>query len=211
MARIVDKPAKKLEILKAAMGVFAQVGVVNTRMAQIAEAAGVGKGTIYEYFRSKEDIFAEAYRLVFEGTEEKVSAILQSDLAPEEKLRQLMTTTAEDFLGEGGEFARIIMDFWSEGIRNKDERITEIIDLKRIYAEYRLMIAGILEDGVRDGVFRVENVSMSASVLIGAMDGVILQWILDPTVFDPENAVGVLLDCYLNGIRKPDARIERAD
>lgn len=203
MTRTVDKQAKKLEILKAAMGVFAKIGVANTKMIDIAVAAGVGKGTIYEYFRSKEDIFSEAYRLVYEATEAKARAVLEADLDPEAKLRRLMTTTVEGLLGEGGEFAKIIMDFWSEGIRTKNARVAEIIDLKHIYADYRLMIAGILAEGVRNGVFRLDNPSMTASVLIGAMDGIVLQWILDPKVLDPEEAVGVLLESYLNGIRTP--------
>ena len=201
LARIVDKQAKKLEILKAAIEVFAKIGVTNTKMADIAESAGIGKGTIYEYFRSKEDIFAEAYRLVYEESEAKVRLVIESDLDPEAKLRELMTVTTRAFLGENGEFARIIMDFWSEGVRNRNDRTAEIIDLKQTYADYRVMIASILEEGVHNGVFRVANPAMTASVLIGAMDGVILQWILDPKVFDPEVAVGVLLDSYLSGIK----------
>ena len=74
--KYVDKEEKKRDLLKAAMRVFAQRGVVNTKMADIALAAGIGKGTIYEYFRSKEDIFAEAYHLVFQGIEEKIGAVL---------------------------------------------------------------------------------------------------------------------------------------
>lgn len=201
LARTVDKQAKKLEILRAAMGVFARIGVTNTKMTDIAGAAGIGKGTIYEYFRSKEDIFAEAYRLVYEESEVKVRLVLESDLDPEAKLRELMTVTARAFLGEGGDFARIIMDFWSEGVRNRNDRAAEIINLKQTYADYRVMLASILEEGVRDGVFRVTDTSMTASVLIGAMDGVILQWILDPEVFEPEAAVGILLESYLNGIK----------
>ena len=201
MTRIVDKQAKKLEILRAAIGAFAKIGVANTKMVDIAVAAKIGKGTIYEYFRNKEDIFAEAYSLVYGETEAKVRAVLEGNLDPESKLRRLMTTTVDGLLGEGGEFAKIIMDFWSEGIRNKSARVTEIIDLKQVYTDYRLMISGILEEGVRNGVFRVENSSLTASVLIGAMDGIVLQWILDPKVLDPREAVGVLLESYLSGIR----------
>lgn len=201
-AKIVDKQAKRLEILRAAMRVFAQRGVVNTKMSDVAEAAGIGKGTIYEYFRSKEDIFADAYKSMFEGTEERVAAIVKSELDPEEKLRQLMAATVEGFLGDGGEFAGIMMSFWSEGIRNQDERIINIIDLKQIYSDYRQMIAAILGEGVQCGVFDVEDSFLTASVLIGAMDGILLQWILDRNVFSPETAVDTLLESYLNGIKK---------
>ncbi len=173
--KIVDKQAKKYEILTAAMRVFAQKGVVKTKMSDIAEAAGIGKGTIYEYFRSKEDIFAETYRQVFEGTEQEVMAVISADLDPETKLRKLMTTTVEGFLGDGGEFAGIMMAFWSEAVRNKDDRIIDIINLQQVYADYRQMISAILEEGVRAGAFQVSDTFMTASVLIGAMDGILLQ------------------------------------
>lgn len=199
---VVDKEAKKREILRAAMKVFAQNGVVNTKMTDIAIAAGIGKGTIYEYFRSKEDIFAEAYTRVFQGTEEQIGCVLESRIGPEEKLKRLMTITIEGFFGDGGEFAGIMMAFWSEGIRNKDERIIEIINLQEVYSQYRGMISGILEEGIRKRVFRKVDTFLTASVLIGAMDGILLQCILDPKIFSPERAVEALLDSYLNGIKK---------
>ncbi len=200
--KIVDKEAKKQEILKAAMRVFAQNGVVKTKMADIADAAGIGKGTIYEYFRSKEDIFAEAYTHIFQGTEEKIGAVLQSNQAPEEKLKALMTVTVESFFSDGGEFAGIMMSFWSEGIRNKNERIIEIINLEEIYSEYRGMISEILQEGMEKGIFRKMDTFMTASVLIGAMDGILLQCILDRDIFQPGQAAEVLIDSYLNGIKK---------
>ncbi len=55
-ARIVDKILKKQDILSAALKVFGRQGFANTKMIDIALEAGIGKGTIYEYFRSKDEI-----------------------------------------------------------------------------------------------------------------------------------------------------------
>ncbi len=200
--KIVDKLEKKQEILKAAMKMFAQNGVIKTKMTDIATAAGIGKGTIYEYFRSKEDIFAEAYSHIFMDTENRIAEILESPLPPEEKLRMFMKVTIAEFLeGDGGEFAGIMMSFWSEGVRNKNERIMEIIDLKKIYSEFRLMISGILDEGIKNGHFRMMNTHLTASVIIGAMDGILLQFIMDRNVFSPGKAIEALLDGFLNGIK----------
>ena len=199
--KIVDKLEKKQEILKAAMRIFAQNGVGKTKMADIAKAAGIGKGTIYEYFRSKEDIFAETYSHIFMDTEARIVEILESPIEPEEKLRGLMRVSIEEFLvGDGGEFAGIMMSFWSEGIRNNNERIMEIIDLKKIYSEFRAMISGILEEGINTGQFRKIDTHLTASVIIGAMDGILLQYVMDKNVFLPGNAIETLLDSFLNGI-----------
>ncbi len=199
--KIVDREEKKGEILKAAMKVFAQRGVVKTKMVDIATASGIGKGTIYEYFRSKEDIFAEAFQLIFQGTEEKLGEILQEDLEPEEKLKLILTVSLEEFLGDNGEFAGIMMAFWSEGVRNKDERINEIIDLKEIYAQYRALIAEILEEGIGKGQFRKVDPFLYSSALIGAMDGILLQCIITPGIFSPDDGIHALLDSFLNGIK----------
>ena len=56
MPKIVDKEAKKLDIVHAALKEFARRGVANTKMADIATAAGIGKGTIYEYFKDKNEM-----------------------------------------------------------------------------------------------------------------------------------------------------------
>jgi AcrR family transcriptional regulator len=199
--KIVDKSTKKIEILRAAMRLFAENGVVNTKMSHIAEAAGIGKGTIYEYFRSKEDIFAEAYELVFKGVAEKTAQVLASGMEPPRKLEMLVRASVEGFLGDGGEFAGIMMAFWSEGVRKNDERIIKIINLREIYAEYRSMISAILKEGVEKGQFRPMDTFVTASLLIGSMDGILLQCIMDPKIFPPEKAVDVLLDSFMNGIK----------
>lgn len=200
--KIIDKEEKKQQILEAAIRVFAQNGVMQTKMTDIAEAAGIGKGTIYEYFRSKEDIFAEAYNHIFLNTEHRIAKVLESPIQPEEKLRNFMSVTMEELLvKDGGEFAGIMMSFWSEGVRKKNERIMEIIDLKKIYSDFRIMIAGILEEGINKGQFREMDTHITASVIIGAMDGILLQYIMDRNLFSPEEAIAALLDSLLRGIK----------
>ena len=59
---IVDKELKKQDILVAALKVFARQGIAKTKMIDIAIEAGIGKGTIYEYFRSKEEVIRESFQ-----------------------------------------------------------------------------------------------------------------------------------------------------
>ena len=64
MARIVNKKEKREKILEAAISVFAKKGTAKTKTADIAEAAQIGKGTIYEYFQSKDEIIMAAFYYV---------------------------------------------------------------------------------------------------------------------------------------------------
>jgi len=202
MPKIVDKEAKKRDIMHAAMEVFARKGVTKTKMIDIAEKAGIGKGTIYEYYRSKEEIFGDAFMMTYSQTEESIRDITQSSDDPETKLRRVMESTVDAFFHGDGDFVGIMMDFWSEGIRNKDERIMQIIDLNKIYQNYRVVISEILQQGIAGGIFREMNTQLTASVIIAALDGLLLQWILDRNLFDPREATEVLVNTYLNGIKK---------
>jgi AcrR family transcriptional regulator len=202
MPKIVDKEAKKKDIMHAAMEVFSQKGVSKTKMIDIAEKAGIGKGTIYEYYRSKEEIFGDAFMTIYSQTEDLIREVTINQDDPEKKLRRIMELTVDTFFHGGGDFVGIMMDFWSEGIRNKDERILEIFDLNLIYQNYRMGISDILQEGIASGVFREMDTRLTASVIIAALDGLLLQWILDRNIFDPRNATDVLVETYLNGIKK---------
>ena len=201
MPKVVDKQAKKMEILHAAMKVFARKGVVKTVMTDIAEEAAIGKGTIYEYFRSKEEIFCEAFNFFFTSMTESISDALKNEAHPIKQLEVLVKKSL-DVIGHGEEdFAEIMMDFWAEGVRNKDEELLKKINLNRVYQEYRTLLKGILESGINKGIFRPMDVTAAASVFIGAFDGIMLQWILERKAIQLDKVSAVLLDSFIEGIR----------
>ncbi len=202
MPKVIDKEAKKKEIIFAALSVFASKGVVKTKMIDIAEAAGIGKGTIYEYFRSKEEIFAAGFVLFFEDMEKMIEKALEGTDDPEQQLQLLMDTSLDSLNQYGPDFAAIMMDFWAEGIRNKDEEFLTAINMPRIYEEYRRLVRGILENGIKKGVFKSCNTLQTSAALIGAFDGIMLQWIMDRDMIDIEAAYASLLEHFLNGIKK---------
>jgi AcrR family transcriptional regulator len=202
MPKIVDKEAKKLEILHAAMHVFAKQGVEKAKMIDIAKTAGVGKGTIYEYFRSKEDIFTNAYKYFIRTMESMVQDALSKEEDPLKQLELIMTISLDVFMHIGEEFADIMMDFWAEGIRNKDREFLDNINLKGLYSNYRRMIQQILKVGIERGVFKPMDTKTTASVLIAAFDGVMLQWIMDRKAIDLRKIPAVLLDGFVEGIKK---------
>lgn len=201
MPKIVDKEEKKLVILHAAMLVFARNGIVNTKMIDIANEAGVGKGTIYEYFRSKEDIFMTAFQYVFNTAKQNINHALEATSDPVKKLESLLEITFNSFMGDGGDFAAILMDFWAEGVRNKDSKVLEIVDLKKVYSEYRILISAILNEGIEKGIFRELDVDLISSAFLGTLDGLALQWILDRDAIDINKATSVMLESFLYGIK----------
>lgn len=200
--KIVDKEQKKIEIISAAMKVFAQNGVAKSKMIDIAREAKIGKGTIYEYFRSKDEIFLEAFRLMMTNAEAKILPLLHSNIDPFIKLKNFFDIFIDIYLDEHLEFAGIMMEFWAEGIRQSNQDLLEKIDLNEIYKEYRAMIQEILNDGVQRGHFRKIDTFGVASSIVGVMDGLFLQWIMDRSVFDLKTTMYQVIDVLLNGIKK---------
>ena len=171
-------------------------------MIDIAIAGGVGKGTIYEYFRSKEEIFATAFSYFFENMSATINHALENEHDPLRQLELLVEKSFDAILHGDDDFAEIMMDFWAEGVRNKNEDVLQSINLKAIYTEYRSMVRKILENGIQTGVFRLLDVHAAASVFIGLFDGILLQWILDRKEINLQKIKAVLLDSFINGIKK---------
>ena len=118
--------------------------------------------------------------------QDQLETAISSTSDPVEKLRLLITMSFKSFLQHGSDLAMIMMDFWAEGIRNKDEKILDAVDLRKIYYEFRVIITAIIDNGIKKGVFRKVDSHHVASVLIGALDGIMLQWIMDHEVIDIE-------------------------
>ncbi len=200
MPKIVDKEAKKMEIIHCAMRVFAQKGFAKTKMADVAEAAKIGKGTIYEYFRSKDEIFNFVFEHFMDSMETTIAKAIFKLTDPVEKIEKIFSAWAEIVASHQLEFIEIMLDFWAEAIRKKDSAELEIIRLDKVYDDFRKMIQSILDEGVRMGKFKKIDTFYTASLLIGALDGIMLQWILEKDVFDIGQAIEHSIQVFLTGI-----------
>lgn len=200
MPKIVDKKEKREKILESAIFVFAKKGTANTKMADIAHAAKIGKGTIYEYFKSKDEIFIAAFYYVMKKAEGVVARHLASTDDPLEKLLSLFDAWKEILQSEFKDYMEILLDFWAEGIRNKDEAAS--FSLKKIYDENRKIIKDILDECVAKEKIHPVNTKIVSSVIIGSMDGLVVQWVTDPDVFSLEESFDTMAKIILNGLKK---------
>jgi TetR/AcrR family fatty acid metabolism transcriptional regulator len=201
MPRVVNKEEKKMEILHSAMKVFAQKGVVKTKMIDIAMEAGIGKGTIYEYFKSKEEIFINSFEYFFHSMGSRIAEVVEEEGDPVKQLRQIAEISLNSVLDESGDYVDIMMDFWAEGVRNKNQEFLNKVNLKGVYAEFRSHIKRIIQMGIGQGIFRKVDPKTAASVFIGLFDGIMLQWIVDRRAIDLKKVIDFLTDDFINGIK----------
>lgn len=198
----IDKLKKKQEILVAAIKIFSKKGIKNAKIADIAHEAGIGKGTIYEYFRSRDEIFKETFNYILIEMHKEFLKELNIAKPPAEKLKAMNKIIFSSLVKFTAETASIFIDFWAEGIRNQDFSGKGIINLKELYNEFRQEIMKVLEDGIKTGQFRKINTLETASAFLASIDGLLLQWILDPKVFCLESVSETNMDIFLKGIMK---------
>jgi TetR/AcrR family fatty acid metabolism transcriptional regulator len=201
MPKKVDREQKRRQITMAAIAIFAEKGVKNTRIIDIAQKAGVGKGTIYEYFRSQDEILYSCFIMVMENSENIALEILSEPLDPESKLRKIFDKTWEALSSFPADFLTIFLDFWSEGLRQMDNEAGLYYYYKSFYHKYREEIAGILQEGIDNGHFRPLDTIAAASVLISIFDGLLLQMMVDRKAFDKNTIINKGLDFFLQGLR----------
>lgn len=199
MPKIVNKEEKKAKILEASIRVFSKKGLNNTKISDIAEYAAIGKGTIYEYFKSKDEIFTASFSFHIEKFEENISRRLFRIKDPLKKLYAYFSAWSELFEGDHLEYLEIVLDFWAEGVRQRDDSL--MINLDRIYSENRDMLDDLLYDCVTKGEIKKVDTKLIASIMLGTLDGLLLQWIMDKKAFNMKDATQLFVETMIDGLK----------
>jgi TetR/AcrR family transcriptional regulator, fatty acid metabolism regulator protein len=200
--RIVDKDERRGEILGAATRAFARKGYHATRVADIAREAGVAQGTVYLYFGSREEILVSAFEVFADGMMAGVRAAVEADDPALDRLRSVVRAVLSSMEADP-DLSRVMLDFWSAGTFGaRDPEEGPRIDLGKVYAEYRGLFAGLLEQARREGDVRDDLPEGAPAVIVGAIEGVMLQWIVAPGAPSPLEIAEPMLDVLLNGLRE---------
>ena len=185
---------KREAILRAATRVFAQSGYFNSKVADVARVAGVADGTVYLYFRSKEEILHS----IFERSAGEALSEGRRQLAeiadPGEKLLRIARLHLER-LGADRDLAIV----FQVELRGSTKFMEEFSAAG--LAEYLQLIRETFEEGQRTGVFRSElNAKLFAKILFGALDEMATNWILSKRRYKLAPMAEQVLDIFLNGV-----------
>jgi AcrR family transcriptional regulator len=203
-AKLVDKQEKKNQIIMAAIRKFVKKGFAKTTISDIAKAAGIGKGTVYEYFSTKEEIINFTFEHFVRALEIDFEKALISDQSPTDKLNQIFDGFAGFLNSHSAELMELMFEFWAESIRGKGDSKNLIFqEMNKFYHAYREIFADIIIEGMSSGVFRKDiNPHNAASMIVGALDGIMVQWILDRENFDFKDVVKTISLTMTKGISK---------
>ena len=186
---------KRTTILDAATRVFARRGFFNAQVADVAREAGVAAGTVYLYFRSKDDLLTSIFEKSMTRALEETDRALAGVTDPVERLRRL----ARVHLGGLGSRRDLAIVFQVE-LRQSTKFMERFSAAQlRTYLDH-------LRDAVRAaqdaGVFRADlNATLAAKAIFGALDEMVTNWVLsnrDHRLVDDADPV---IDLLVNGMK----------
>ncbi len=171
------KPKYK-QIVDAAVIVIAENGYHQAQVSKIAKEAGVADGTIYLYFKNKEDILISVFREKMEIFVENIKEILKKDLPIAEKL-QLVVENHFTVLQEDPHLAIVTQLELRQS--NKDLRF----QINNVLKEYMVLLDTLLEEGVEKGELSPNlDLRLARQMLFGTMDETITSWVMNEQKFN---------------------------
>src|SRR5712675_2125391 len=185
---------KRESILRAATRVFARNGYFNSKVADIAREADVADGTVYLYFKSKEEILHSIFDQNMADAIASGRELIKALSDPREKLRRIARLHLER-LGADRDLAIV----FQVELRGSTKFMEEFSAAG--FAEYLSLIRSTFEEGQRAGVFRADlNAKIVAKILFGALDEMATNWILSPRRYKLAPMADQVLDIFLNGV-----------
>ena len=170
MPKIVDKKKKAEAISDAALKVFREHGYNKTRMADIAQLAGMGKGTLYEYFKDKGDILRFAFDQYFSVFSEGVLKAMKEKTKPSEKILSLIDFALRH-AAEWEDHCAIYVDYF--GAARSEER--KRLSLSSIYAEMKDILENLIKEAQSaNEIDEKFDPGAVAELLLSIYDGIIL-------------------------------------
>ncbi|MFN7971758.1 MAG: TetR/AcrR family transcriptional regulator [Acidobacteriota bacterium] len=193
------KEDKRRRILEAAVTVFAREGYAGAKVADIAKKAGVADGTIYLYFRSKEELLLTLFEEIVGEFIEEAQRLLRPGADAREKLATLATVHLQK-LAANRDLAVVLQVELRQGIHH----LTHITRSR--LKVYLGLIKSILEEGQRAGLVRADlDPIIGAHVVFGSLDALITSWVLSGQPKDLGKLGDTLAAILMDGIAGPGA------
>lgn len=186
---------RRTQIIEAAMRAFAKEGFHKARMEDIAEEAGLSKGALYLYFKSKDKIISSILNALFEREISTISEYTIQGESARDTLEKMAELVSEDLI-KMRPFISIMYEFWAMSFRNK--AIGNVIrDFLWRYVE---VFIPVFERGVQNGEFKQLDPKDTAVAFGTVIEGSILVWSYDMDNLDFKHLMESGVKIFLDGI-----------
>jgi TetR/AcrR family fatty acid metabolism transcriptional regulator len=189
-------PDKPQQIIEAAIRVFARNGYYNSRVSDIAREAGIASGTIYLYFRTKEEILVTLFRDTMAAFVAHLRREIAGETDPVAKIRRLVTLHFT-VLERNPALAEVVQVELRQG-----QKFFRGASAHEVAAYFEL-IGSVLEEGMAAGRFRADvPVKIATKVLFGAMDQMATSWVLGKRSYRLVDAADAVATIFLKGVTR---------
>ncbi len=198
-------PAKREAIVAAAVTCFSRDGFAGTTIAAVAQQAKIGKGTVYEYFRAKEELLVDACLWCCQQNQAQVHSLL-GDAAHgihagggdvTKAIHRLMVTVFSVVPSGSQSYTRLFLDLWTVASDQPQILAQAQSRLREVYAQWEGVITFLYGAGLAQGVFRpLPDPTILARLFTAIVDGLIWQLPFRPDR-TPEALARSAADCLL--------------
>jgi len=161
-----EQQRRRKEIFDASVHLFLEKGFNQTSMQEIAQAAGVGKSTLYDYFSSKEEIMVSFFEEEIRRITECAQEIMSKNLSVTEKLGQIMQMHLENLMDNKNYYLKLSLE--AERLSNESQQQIQVAR-----HEYQDMLCGLIEEGIQQGDFRPVNPLLATRSILGLLSIVV--------------------------------------
>src|SRR3954469_24783685 len=182
-------------ILRAAIDVFAGRGYFNAQVADVARAAGIAAGTVYLYFRSKDDLLVSIFEKTMRDAIEDGRAVIEPLRDPLDRLSAIARVHL-DRMGRDRSLAVVFQVELRQSTKFMERFSSTLL------REYLGVIRGIIADGQKSGAFRKDiNPTLAAKLFFGGLDEMATNWVLSRRKYSLVGEADAIVDLFVGGVR----------
>ena len=160
----------KGNLFDVARQLFAEMGVENTTMNDIALASKKGRRTLYTYFKSKDEIYSAVVESELDILSDMMKRVAEKDMSPDIKIMEMIYTrldAVKEVVYRNGTLRAVFFrDIW------RVEKVRKKFDTKEM-----ILFKGVLQEGKEKGVFRIDDVDMTAALVHYCVKGIEVPYI----------------------------------
>ncbi|MEA3341980.1 MAG: TetR/AcrR family transcriptional regulator [Chloroflexota bacterium] len=192
---------RRAQIIQAALACFSRKGYNKTTMDDIVAESGLSKGSLYWYFKSKDELFTETAMSVLTDIGQNTWSAIEQCSTASEKLRAFAQITVE-FSERIKGFLGLFLEFWASS-PNRDRAGQVWLG---VLVQYKDLFVEIVEQGIRDGEFKPVDAEQLVWAVMAAYDGLAVYVELMPDMIDVSRASQVLMETLLSGLAVENER-----
>ena len=187
---------RKNQIINAAEDVFTQKGFDEARMDDIAEETGLGKGTLYLYFKSKDDLIIAILDRMFQREFKQLENLDQPAQSSTDAIWNITELLTKEILSLL-RLIPIVYQFLALAFRNRYVQRA----MKKYINRYLDILIPIIQRGIDSGEFRQVDAREVAVAMGAVIEGTLLLWVYDKSIVDPQYHIHSGMKLLLEGVQ----------